>query len=215
MATSLPQRIETTIKSVNTQGAIQLSISVPAGMSGIVVHDYGNGLSAITHRLVSQSNSMAKMLPYRAMTHENIPSIQTAIKVNDKVIFGNFYSNVLLIAPNEKSYSTIIKKFNKTWIHPDAYALDLMKTEESAISKQGLKKFSQANQVGLVLIATQNRLLILDPISQQFIGEESLNISSTKAMRPFFSRFEQMSVSEFNFSDVKLKEYYQAIQELK
>jgi hypothetical protein len=214
MATNLPQRIETTIKSIDAQGNIQLNSSVPAGMSGIVIHDYGNGLSAITHSLVSKNSSKAEVLPYTAITHENIPTVKTMVKVNDKVIIGNFYNNVLLIAPNARSYEKIKKRFKKIWIHPDAYALDFMKEEERAISKKSLNKFAKANQIGLVLIATNNRLLILDPISQQFIGEQKLDNANDKAMKPFFSRFEQMDVSAFGWSKTKLKEYSQAIKEL-
>ena len=215
MATNLPQRIETTIKSIDAQGNIQLNSSVPAGMSGIIIHNYGNGLSAITHSLISQNNAMAKVLPYTTITHENIPTVQTTAKVNDKVIIGNFYNNVLLIAPNAKSYENIKKRFKKIWIHPDAYALYFMKAEEKALSKNSLEKFAKANQIGLVLIATQNSLLVLDPVSKQFIGEQKLNGTSDKAMKPFFSRFEQMDVSAFGWSKIELTEYYQAIKELK
>ena len=213
LADALPQRIETSIKSVNHK-QIQLNSSVPAGMSGIVVHNYGNGLIAITHAVVTQGDRKAKIVPYSAISHENIPSVQTEAQANDKVILGNFYNNVLLIAPDAKSYSNITKRFKKIWIHPDAYALDFMKEGLSAISKNSLQKFSEANQVGLVLIATQDKLLILDPISKKFLGQLPLKLQNNKALKPFFSRFEQMDVSLFGFSKVILKEYFQAVKEI-
>jgi len=214
MANTLPQRIETTIKSIH-RDTIQLAQNVPAGMSGLIVHDYGNGLSAITHSVISTQNGNAKILPYRAILHENIPTVKTEAKANDKVILGNFYNNALLIAPNEQIYSNITKRFHKTWIHPDAYALQFMSEEASEISLSSLQKFAIKNQIGLVLIATQTELLILDPISKKFLGQKQINETATKAMKPFFSRFEQMDVSNFGFSKIKLKAYYTAIQDLK
>jgi len=214
IANNLPQRIETTIKSIDKGGNIHLSISVPNGMSGIVVHDYGNGLFAITHSLVTRGNGSATFSPYTAILHTNIPSVKTPVQVNDKVILGAFYKNALLIAPDARSYATITKNFKKTWIHPDAYALDFMGEGESAISKETLNKFAQANQVGLVLIVGRDKIFILDPISKLFIGELPLNIKTAKSINPFFSRFEQVDISAFGFSKVKLVDYYQAIKNI-
>lgn len=215
MANSLPQTIETTVTNVNDNGEIQVATSVPKGMSGIVVHDYGNGLSAITHSVVSQGGSATKVLPYTAIHHENIPTIQTAVKVNDKVILGNFYNNALLIAPNAQTYANITKNLKKTWIHPDAYALEFMREKQSGLTLESLEKFSKANQVGLVLIATKEGLLILDPISKMFLGKQALTLNADKAMTPFFARFDQMDVSVFGFSEINHTEYYQAIEGIK
>jgi len=214
-ANDLPQRIETTIKNITSTDKIELASSVPEGMSGIVIHNYGNGLSAITHTIITQKNGIAKVLPYSAILHENIPTVKTSVEIKDKIILGNFYNNALLITPDAKSYANITKRFKKTWIHPDAYAMDLMKNSEAGISLSSLHKFAKLNQVGLVLITTQNTLLVLDPISKRFLGELPYSGKSTKAMKPFFSRFEQMDVSVFGLSEVKIKEYYQAIKDLK
>ena len=214
VATPLPQTIKTTIKSIHGD-TIQLSNSVPQGMSGIIVHNYGNGLLAITHSVITTQNGQATILPYKAIIHENIPTVKTEAKVNDNVILGNFYNNALVIAPNAKTYSDITKSFKKTWIHPDAYALDFMREEKSAISLNSLQKFARANQIGLVLIATKTQLLVLDPISKKVIDRQPFNETVQKAMKPFFSRFEQMDISTFGLSDIKLKDYYQAVNELK
>jgi len=214
-ANALPQRIETTIKNITSQSEIELATSVPEGMSGIVIHNYGNGLSAVTHTIISQKNGKAKVLPYSAILHENIPTVKTAVEIKDKIVLGNFYNNALLIAPDARSYATITKSLKKTWIHPDAYALDIMKDSEAGVSLSTLHKFAKANQVGLVLLVASEKLLILDPISKKFLGEQPLSISKTKAMKPFFSRFEQKDISVLGLSEVKLKEYYQAIKDLK
>jgi len=216
MANPLPQRIQTKIQAIINGDTVKLANNVPSGMSGLIIHDYGNGLSAITHSLVTLPNGVAKVLPYRAIRHENMPLIKTDTRVNDRAIIGNFYNNLLLIAPNARTYSDITKSFNgRKWIHPDAYAIEFMKEEISSLSFDSLYQFALKNQVGLVLLVTKNRLRILDPISKTFLGERSIHLVDSKATNPFFSRFEHMDVSAFGFSKVALKEYYQAIQDLK
>ena len=214
MANTLPQPITTTITTIQGN-IITLATTLPEGRSGIVVHNYGNGLSAITHSVISNRDGTATLLPYRAILHPNIPTIKTEAKIDDKVILGGFYKNALVIAPDARIYQKIIRSFNKRWIHPDAYALEFMKEEHLSLSLDSLQKFARANQVGLVLIASKNRLLILDPISQKIIDTKAMNLNTERAMRPFFSRFEQMDVSLFGWSDKELKDYYIAIEELK
>jgi hypothetical protein len=214
MANILPEPIQTTIKSIHGD-TIQLNNSVPKGVSGIIIHDYGNGLSAITHTVVTTKQGEATVLPYKAILHQNIPTVKTTVKVNDKVILGGFYNNALLIAPDAQTYTKITKIFKKTWIHPDAYALDFMKEGEPAISLESLQKFARANQIGLILLATEDKLLVLDPISKQNITERAIESRVKTPIKPFFSRFEQIDVSAFGLSELKLKDYYQAIQELK
>ena len=215
LADALPQTIKTTISNVASNGQVQLATSVPKGMSGIVVHNYSNGLSAITHSLISQGNSSAITSAYTATKHPNIPTIKTAVQANDTVVLGNFYNNALVIAPNKRTYEQITQQFQKTWIHPDAYAIDFMGESQSAISLESLEKFALINQVGLVLIASEDGLLILDPISKSFLGKLALTPSSEKTISPFFTRFQQQNTGTFSFKSVDYTNYYQAIKELK
>jgi len=214
IANTLPQRIETTIKSIDNNGDIHLATAIPTGMSGLIVHNYGNGLFAITHSIITMNNGLAKSKPYTAILHENIPTVKTQAQVNDKIILGAFYDNALLIAPDAKSYDTITKQFKKTWIHPDAYALEFMGQGASAISRKSLNRFAKANQVGLVLIVAKDKILMLDPVSKLFIGELPLTNKPKQTISPFFSRFEQVDVSAFGFSKVKIVDYYTAVQNI-
>ena len=214
MADVLPQSITTTIKSIDKNGHITLATSAPKGMSGIVVHDYGNGLTAITNAVITGANADATLLKYTAISHENIPNVKTASVVNDKVILGNFYNNALLIAPDAKSYTKITQTFSKTWIHPDRFALDFMKSSQSAIDLNNIKEFAKKNQVGLVLIASKSGILILDPISKNFIGKSNITVDTSNAVKPFFARFEQMDTSVFGMSKATLTDYNKAVEDI-
>lgn len=106
MATELPQSIESAITGIDNN-QITVDKSIPKGMSGIVVHDYGNNITAIIHTVTSQGGNKAMLQTYNAIEHDNLPNIKSPATKGDRVIFGNFYDNALLIAPNEKTYSTL------------------------------------------------------------------------------------------------------------
>ena len=213
-ADALPTSIKSSVKSTSN-GIIQLSSSVPAGMSGIIIHDYGNGLSAITHSTISLGNGKASVEPYTAILHKNIPSIQTTVTVGDNVIFGNFYNNALIIAPNQTVYQQIKEKFKRTWIHPDTFALDFMQEGDTKISMEVLERFAKKNQVGLVLIVASDRLLIIDPISKKIIGSTALKTNPNSAKTPFYARFKQINLSVFGTSDKTFTPYFQSVAGLK
>jgi hypothetical protein len=214
-ADALPTEVKTTISSIGNNGEIQLASTVPKGMSGVIVHDYGNGLSAITHTSFSTGAAKATVSDYTAIEHKNIPSIQTAVQVGDQVIFGNFYDNVLIIAPNKESYRNITKQYKRTWLHSDAYALEFMRGGETSLSLENIQQFAQNNQVGLVLIVEKTQLLILDPISKQFLGALPFNLKNSESIAPFYARFKQMDVSTFGFSNKEYTPYFQSVAGLK
>jgi len=214
-ADALPTTTTTTVKSLSN-GNIQLNTNVPAGRSGIIMHNYGNGLSAITHTTISLGNGQATVQANKAIEHKNIPSIiKTDVAVGDKVIFGNFYNNALVIAPTPLAYKQITGKFTRTWIHPDAFALDFMKRGETSMSMEALKGFAKKNQIGLVLVVTSDKLLVIDPISKKVIGSTGLRTNPNAAMSPFYARFNQMNVSLFNFSEKTYTPYFQSMAGLK
>ena len=209
-ADALPTTTSTTVKSLSN-GNIQLNTNVPAGMSGIIMHNYGNGLSAITHSTISLGNGQATVQSNEAIEHKNIPSIKTDVAVGDKVIFGNFYNNALVIAPNQVAYKQITQKFSRTWIHPDAFALDFMKEGETSLTMNSLNHFAKKNQIGLVLVVASNKLLIIDPISKRIIGSTGLKTNPNSALSPFYARFNQMNVSVFDFSNKQYTPYFQSM----
>ena len=216
IASNLPQSTETTIQTVKKNGVVQLTKNIQKGMSGIVIHDYGNGLSAITHTVISQGEGQATIKSYEILRHTKLPSIKTALKQGDKVIFGNLYHNALLIAPDRQSYSSITKSIKKTWIHPDTYAMYLIKNDEIALSLENLKQFAMKNQVGLIAIVTKDSLLTLDPISGVYLTKQPLNLTVAKTQSPFYARFKQISNDIFSAEDTrKFSEYYKGVGQLK
>jgi len=213
MANGLPTSIKSTVNSVDKRGQITISSNVPKGRSGIVIHSYGNGIFAITHIATSLGGNRAKIGEYKALKHKNIPTIQTAPQKGDKVIFGNLYNNVLLIAPDEASYSSITKSIKRVWIHPDMYAYYLIKNDETKMTLKNLKGFARENQVGLVAIVAKDGIRVLDPLSSTYLRKLPLNINITKAQSPFYARFEQIETDIFSQADNKeFPVYYKGVE---
>ena len=217
ISSDLPQRIETTIQAINNKKEIILTNTIPKGRSGIVIHSYGNGLFAITHTAISQGGTKATIGSYSMLKHENLPTIKTDLKQGDQVIFGNLYDNVLLIAPNEQSYSNITKSIKKVWIHPDMYASFLINKDKDKITKKNLKEFAIETQIGLVAIVAKDGLRILDPISGNYLRRISIKTPiNNKVQSPFYARFEQISTDIFSENDKKkFLPYYEGIEKIK
>ena len=109
-----PQTVHTSISKI-TKDTIVLTKAFPIkGMSGAVIHRYSDDLKAITNRLVQTSSTQVTLLKENIIHHNALPTINTAIKVRDKVIGGYLYHNVLLLAPDAKSYAEVTSKYKKT-----------------------------------------------------------------------------------------------------
>ncbi len=217
LAIELPQTIQTTVQSISKNKQIAtLAQDIPKGMSGIVIHNYGNNLSAITHTLISQGSQKATIQNHTTLNHATLPNIKNSVQKGDKVVFGNLYNNLLLIAPNEQIYSQITQKIEKNWIHPDLYAIYLIRKEQSRLSLDNLRNFAIETQVGLVLIVTQNSLILLDPISKSILKKEPFNGMVKQANSPFYARFGQISNNFFGAeSQQNFSEYYRGVEEIR
>jgi len=213
-ADGLPNSLKSSVTNV-TKNTMQLNSNVPAGMSGIVVHNYGNGLSAITHAAISLGKGKASIEKYKAILHPKIPTVKTEVKKGDTVIFGNFYQNALVIAPNQATYRQITQTFKRTWTHPDIFALAFMEEDETRLNMDILNQFANKHQIGLVLVATADKLLVIDPISKSVIATNPLQTSSNSAITPFYARFEQIDTSLFQISEKQYTPYFQSVAGVK
>ena len=208
-----PQTVHTSVKSVDSN-AITLSKKFPVnGMSGVVIHNYGSGLTGITTRVVQTSNGSASLANTNILHHENLPTINTAVSPKDKVIGGYLYGNVLLLAPDADTYAKIVSQHNKTWIHPDLFALYLSVQGEERPTKENLSSVARKYQVGLIYLVRKNSAVLLDPISGQIVSQKSMKTLPAKGAFPFYMRFEQIDSSWFGSGDIE-GNYYDTMQSL-
>ncbi len=193
-----PQSVHTSIKSVNGS-SIMLKSKFPAnGMSGAVVHAYGNGLTAITSRITQvSSDGTTSLIDADIIHHDELPTIKTPVKVGDKVIGGYLYNNILVLAPDADTYTKIVKSNNKKWIHPDLFALYLSVEGEDRVTKENLSIFAKKYQVGLVYIVRKDAAVLLDPISGKIVSQKAVSSLPAKGQYPFFMRFEKLESGWF------------------
>jgi len=210
-----PSKVETSIKSVEGN-TITLHRKFPiAGMSGVVVHNYGNGLNAIISR-IKQPTTQNRLTLFRAdvIDHESLPSIKTSVAPKDKVIGGYLYENVLLLAPDANTYAKITSSYDKTWIHPDLFAVYLSVIGDEIPTKENLAKFAKKFQVGLVYIVGKENSSLFDPISGQIIAQKSSGTLPNKGQFPFYMRLKPLGSGWFGTTSDTKGNYYKMIQSL-
>ena len=166
-------------------------------MSGVIVHRYKSDLSAINGRVIQTSSGRAKILHQDIIHHNNLPSVNTKVSTNDKVIGGYLYRNVLLLAPSSDVYKRITKGSSKNWIHPDLFAVFLSTEGDKSVTKANLAKFAKSNQVGLIYIVKRNKAILLDPISGQVVGSRAIKNLPKHGQFPFYMRFDKLSSGWF------------------
>lgn len=207
-----PQTIHTSIAKV-TDKAVVLTTPFPVdGMTGVVVHNYGNDLDAITGRIVQNKVGKAKLLSNDVIHHEELPTIKTPITTNDKVIGGYLYNNVLLLAPDAATYASITSSYEKNWIHPDLFAVYLATEGESEPTKENLAKFAQQYQIGLIYIVGRASAKLLDPLSGKIVGQKAMSGLPAKGQSPFFMRLDKIDSGFFSSSDTQ--PYYKLMDTL-
>lgn len=192
----------TTHTSITKSSGEKLILSTPLfanGMSGVVVHDYGNNLKAITGRFVQTSkDGQAKIVTTDIIHHDKLPTIKTPIKAGDSAIGGYLYNNVLLLAPDADTYARITSQDNKKWIHPDLFALFLSQEGEARPTRANLSLFAKRYQVGLIYIVRKNSAILLDPFSGSIINQKSMDNLPSKAQYPFYMRFDKIDSGWFS-----------------
>ena len=207
-----PPTVHTSVSASNGTD-IKLSKPFPVnGMSGVVIHNYGNDLKAITGYIAQvSSDGSSKLITKEIIHHEKLPTIKTQIFSGDKVIGGYLYDNVLLLAPDADTYARVKKEAHKKWIHPDLFALFLSQEGDAFPTKENLAKFAKEYQVGLIYIIKRDTAVLFDPISGQTVSRKNIKNTPQKAQFPFFMRFDEIKTGWFSKSDHS--DYYQVMEQ--
>lgn len=210
VADFFPKTTTTTIKAINKQ--IEVSKPLKKGMSCIIIHNYGNNIKAMTHICEVTSHNTIKVIQGNIIQHQNIPTINTSPKVGDSVKVGYLYSNLLLIAPDEKTYENITKKYHKKWLHPDLYAMFLSQENIDEITKESLEEFAKRYQVGLIMIVKKREIVLYDPISKNIVAKKPYKAIGNKSKYPFYMHFKELDTGWFSKKD---GDYYQSVERFK
>lgn len=195
-----PSTVNTSVANISGQNITMNSSFPVTGMSGIIIHNYGQDVRAITSRVIQTSPGHAKLAGNDVIEHDELPTINTAVAKGDKIIGGYLYNNVLVLAPDANTYAKVTSSYNKQWIHPDLYAIYLSQKGEGTPNRENLANFAKKYHVGLVYIIKKNAAVLLDPISGKYVGKKAVSALPSKAKFPFFMRFDKIDSGWFSKS---------------
>ena len=192
-----PPTINSSIVSVSGKSAT-LSKSFPVnGMSGIVIHNFGKGISAVSSIAIQTSSGSVKLIKDDLLGDKKLPRPKILAMTGDRVIGGYLYNNVLVIAPNAKTYSKVTSSASKHWIHPDIFAAFMGREGDSTPTLNNLKKFAKEAQVGLVYIVMKDKAVLLDPVSGAYINSMPFTPVGSDIKYPFYMRFKSFKSGIF------------------
>lgn len=207
-----PSTVHTSVASAKGD-ALTLRSSFPAnGMSGIVIHDYGSDLQAITAYIAQTAKGQAKVISRDIIHHDQLPSIKTPVRAGDKIIGGYLYNNVLLLAPDADTYAKVTSAYSRNWVHPDLFAIYLSKKGDGFPTRENLSQFAKDYQVGLVCIVRKNSLVLLDPISGRVVSKKAMAHTPAKGQFPFYMHFKEIRTGWFSKGGTG--SYYQTMEAL-
>ena len=201
------------IKSINANSAVIECDDLKIGQSGVVVRNLGDFNSIITNATLTKiedSECVVNFSEFNGLVQNALPSLKENPKVGDKIIFNSFYNKGLVIAPNAKTYSKVIKQYsNKSWIHPDIFATYLNSERNPSPTKENFTKFCNAYSIGLVYFILDEEYIV-DCNSFKVIDTKAIELEDKNEIKPFYSRLGELKANFFSFKDeVKnYKEYY-------
>jgi len=205
-----PKTAYATIMSVEGS-SVTLSNPLPLnGMSGIVLHSFKNGKKAISSILIQYTPKNINVYKGDLLEHRGLPTPKSIAQPGDKVIGGYLYDNILVLAPNAKTYTKITQSSPKHWIHPDLYAAYLARVGDDTPDDSNLAGFAKEAQVGLIYVVQKNRAILFDPISQKIIAQKPFQPVGTEAKYPFYNRFSSTGNSFFSSGG----DYYDSVGEI-
>jgi hypothetical protein len=213
MADFYPSTVQSGVAGIKG-GSISLTGAFPAkGMSGIIIHNYGKDLQAITSYMRYNGGKSGTLIKNEPIQHDELPAVKPKVRVHDKVIGGYLYNNILLLAPDANTYARITGSANKNWIHPDLFAMFLSREGDQYPTKDNLQKFANEYQVGLVYIVQRNKAILYDPISRRYVSQKAISGLPAKGQFPFYMRLGKIKAGWF--SKKASGSYYQLMKSIR
>lgn len=193
--------------------------NLTSGQSGIIVHNYDTEHKTILAKAVvvssSQNSSTIKIIYEDVLPQSALPSIKRKVQNGDILILNHLYSNMVIIAPNFKSYTTATKLFkNSHIINPDVLGAHLKITNTPVPTKKEFQNFLNTQNIGLIVFIVNNKAHIVDANSFKIIDTIEVNYDDKTTFSPFYTNIEEIQRSLYNFGDASVKQYHEYYSQL-
>lgn len=194
------------------------TLKIPAsnlqvGDSGIITREINDNEFIIANAevaLISDNIAEIKIMPFNTLNEEYLPKPKAEIKEGDKITFKILYDRALLIAPNQSAYQDISNSYKQiNFLHPDVFATFLAKEGANMPSREHFRTFCDKYEIGLVFIATNKNLNILNCQSFKILESSPYNMQDSSIVAPFFTRISEESIDKlFNIKKFSNYEEY-------
>ena len=192
------------------------NIKIPAlglkvGESGIISREVNGNEFIIAEAQVDSINegvAVVKISEFTKMREKYLPKPQGKVAQGDKITFRILYDKALLIAPNQSAYQAIVDRFSDIdFLHSDIFATYLAKEGENMPSIADFARFCAKFDIGLVFVAGQKSLDILNCQSFKILDSSPLSLGDSNAVAPFFTRISKETIDDI-FSVKKFEPYF-------
>lgn len=198
------------------------SIKIPAmdlqvGDSGIISREINGNEFIIAEAQVAEITegvAVVSVSEFSQMREKYLPKPRGKVREGDKITFRILYDKALLIAPNQSAYQGITDNFkNIDFLHSDIFATFLAKEGENMPKIADFAKFCAKFDLGLVFVALQNRVEILNCASFKILDSKALNLADLSVNLPFFTRISNETIKEI-FNEKKFEPYFAYFENL-
>lgn len=198
------------------------SIKIPAmdlqvGDSGIISREINGNEFIIAEAQVAEITegvAVVSVSEFSQMREKYLPKPKAQVAEGDKITFRILYDKALLIAPNQSAYQGITDNFkNIDFLHSDIFATFLAKEGENMPKIADFAKFCAKFDLGLVFVALQNRIEILNCASFKILDSKALNLTDLSVNLPFFTRISNETIKEI-FNEKKFEPYFAYFENL-
>lgn len=192
------------------------NIKIPAmdlrvGESGIISRIINENEFIIANALVDEIKDGVATLSisdFNQMNEKYMPKPLAKVSEGDKATFRILYDRAILITPNQNAYQEITGKFSKIdFLHSDVFAMFLSQEGQNMPQAKDFTKFCDKYEVGLVFIALNDRIDILNCSSFKKLDSVPFSPKDSSSNKPFFTRLSDEGIDEL-FSVKKLDEYF-------
>jgi hypothetical protein len=201
----------TTIFDVNKQTA---KIKIPnliIGQSGVVVKDIEENSLILAQGSVIESNSIDSTIKFSQtpiLVQEALPTTKRVPKDGNTFILNHLYNTSLLIVPNVKAKSSVLKLFPKqNFLDEDFFASYLKLNNTPVPTKKDISKFALTHQMGTIFIVVQNNLFIVDSLSFKVLDTIMIKNDDKNTNVPFLSKIDKIETATFSLGSNRIENY--------
>jgi len=203
---------KTSLLSANaTSGTITDAPEVLVGGSGVVIHRFDAKTATIISRVdvISKSGGKAELRfeKFNMLAQGAFPDTGVKPSAGDEVIINYLYDRALIIAPNQATYTQIIKKYpDMTWVHPDLVAGYLTKLYRPNPDRAIFQDACYQNSASIIFFAIGAKGHFVD--CNNFNTLQSIDITPSEGTEvPFYSRIKNIETSWFNWGSANIPDY--------